>query len=243
MKKLLVVGVIVLFLGISVIPSTGTLMMQHETLTELIIEGPTHGKVGYPLTYGFLLTGQEGCDIWYYVDWDDGTNPDWFGPYEAGEIALVAKTWYECGIYNFSVQAEGCDGTMYSETFKVTIHQPPSVEFVNPREGYFHFSGIPLFPTSLNILADTVSFGGFRLRPIQVKGTNGGPDGDPLMVWLFINGEDKGLGPWNPETGYYEWQWIERATGTHYFRVKARDVHDIESDWASITIWNFCFIP
>jgi len=120
--------------------------------------------------------------------------------------------------------------------------EPLGVEIVNPKEGYFHFSGIPLFPTALNFLADTVSFGGFRLRPIQVYGPNGGPDGDDLMVWFFINGEDKGLGTWNPETGYYEWQWTGWALGIYHLEVIAIDIYGAMG-WASIAVWNFCFIP
>jgi len=125
---------------------------------------------------------------------------------------------------------------------RIRENQPPSVEIVNPREGYIHFSGIPLFPTALNLLANTVSFGGFRLEPIQVSATDGGPDGDYLAVWLFINDEDKGLGTWNQETGYYEWQWTGWARGIYSLRVIARDQYGAE-DQAYMNVWNLCFIP
>ena len=121
-------------------------------------------------------------------------------------------------------------------------NQRPSVEIVNPRAGYFHFSGIPLFPTVLNLLADTASFGGFRLRPIQVNATDA--DGEPgeLMVTLLINDENKGYGIWNPETGYYEWKWTGWALGTYRLNVRAEDVYGGEG-WAAMDVWNFCFIP
>ncbi len=137
MKKLLVFGVIVLFLGMSVIPSTGTTVIENELPTELIIDGPTHGNVGELLEYILILNDPEGCEIWFYIDWDDGTNPDWIGPYMAGDEALVSHTWYECGIYNFSVQVEGCDGTMYSGTFEVTIidNHPPSTPIISGEKG------------------------------------------------------------------------------------------------------------
>ena len=103
MKKLLAVGVIVLFLGVSVIPSTGTLMMQNETLIELIIDGPTQGNVGELLEYILILNDPEGCEIWFYIDWDDATNPDWIGPCMAGEEELVSNIWFEPGIYSVGV--------------------------------------------------------------------------------------------------------------------------------------------
>jgi hypothetical protein len=101
---------------------------------------------------------------------------------------------------------------------------------------------MPLFTTPLDILADTVSLGGFRLRPIQVYGTNGDPNGDPLLVRLFINEEDKGLGTWNSETDCYEWEWTGWALGEYILRFIARDPFGqfIEE---KIIVWNFCFIP
>jgi hypothetical protein len=125
---------------------------------------------------------------------------------------------------------------------RISENQSLSVEIVNPREGYVHFSGIPLFPTILNLLADTVSFGGFRLRPIQVNATGGGPNGDYLYVWLFINDQDKGLGTWNPETGYYEWQWTGKSYGVYSLTVIAKDIFGAE-DHAYMNVWNLCFIP
>ncbi|MFW6120674.1 MAG: hypothetical protein ACOC80_07205 [Petrotogales bacterium] len=121
-------------------------------------------------------------------------------------------------------------------------NQRPSVEFVNPREGYFHFSGIPLFPTALNLIADNASFGGFRLKPIQVNATDENSKPGELMVTLFINGEDKGYGIWNPDTGFYEWKWTGWALGTYNLRVKAKDMYGGEG-WASMDVWNFYFIP
>ena len=118
--------------------------------------------------------------------------------------------------------------------------EPPKVEIVNPKEGYFHFSGIPLFPTAFNFIADTVSIGGFKLRLIQVNATSD-DKGENLLVWLHIDDKDMGYGNRNLETGYYEWQWTEKALGTYRFKTKAKDIYGLESDWASTTIWNFCF--
>ena len=122
-------------------------------------------------------------------------------------------------------------------------NQPPSVEFVNPGEGYFHFSGIPLLPTPLDFIADTVSLGGFRLRPIQVNAVDDMDGPGELILELFIDNETKGHGTWNPETGYYEWKWTGRALGTYRLMTKAKDTDGTESDYASMDVWNFFFIP
>ena len=83
--------------------------------------------------------------------------------------------------YTFTVQAEAGDkievtavcNIQGSITRSITVRdpaqdEPPNVEIVNPTEGYFHFSGIRLFP-SFGLLGDTLGFGGFRLRPLQLR--------------------------------------------------------------------------
>ena len=65
---------------------------------------------------------------------------------------------------------------------------PPTIEIINPTEGYFHFSGIRLFPTQLDIVADTMGFGGFRVRPVQVRVTDdvdAGEDISRLRIDVF----------------------------------------------------------
>ena len=213
-KKGLVVAVILLFIGVSVIPSTGTLMMQNETLTELIIDGPTQGNVGELLEYILILTDPEGCEIWFFIDWDDGTNPVWIGPYMAGEEALVSNTWYECGIYNFSVQVEGCDGTMYLGTFEVTIidnHPPDAPKITGPR---FVSPGIHEW----------------TFKAID-------PDGDDVYYW--IEWGDKSFENW-----FGPFESGEEAISSHYYheygevtiKAQAKDIHGAIGDEGTLSV-------
>ena len=94
------------------------------------------------------------------------------------------------------------------------------------------------------MIADTVLFGGCRLRPIQVNGTDPyDPENDPISVILRISGEDKGYGTWNPETGYYEWNWTGLVIGPYVLEFRAMDEFGYYSDWVELVVWNFCFIP
>ena len=209
---------------------------------------PKDGEPYAPINVTFCWVGGDPneCDnVTYDVYFDDyyppykrvcnQTETCWDPPF----ILTPYKTYY-WKVVAWDSGGLSTEGPIW--TFTTGIPPLPEVEFANPREGYFHFSGVPLFKTIFNFFADTVSIGGFRLRPIQVNGTNGGPDGDPLMVWLYINGEDKGLGTWNPETEYYEWQWTGWALGTYLLEVWA------ENQWGLVyytkmSVWNFCFIP
>ena len=115
------------------------------------------------------------------------------------------------------------------------------IEFVNPRGGYLHIYGVPLFKTIFYIVGGTSNFGGFRLRPIQAKYSEGG-SGEHLTSQLFINGEYKGEGTWNSETGYIEWQWTGLSFGYLKLEIWAGD--EIGNRyWAQMSIWTVCFLP
>ena len=96
------------------------------------------------------------------------------------------------------------------------------------------------FPTNYNETEHLWNVGGFKLRPIQV---NANSEYGEVWVQLYINDEDKGYVTWNPETGYYEWEWTGWALGIYTLKVKAKDIWGAESDWAILDVWNFCFIP
>jgi len=121
-------------------------------------------------------------------------------------------------------------------------NKPPRVEIINPREGYFHFSGIPLLPTRFDLIADTLSIGGFRLRPIRINATDDIDESEDLLVKVYLNGEQRGNATWNAETGYHEWKWTGWALGTYALNVTAEDTGN-EIGTATIDVWNFCFLP
>jgi outer membrane protein assembly factor BamB len=72
------------------------------------IDGPPSGKTGRTYRYTVLSTDPDGDDISYYVDWDDGTNTGWIGPYNSGEEQTVSHTWNKKGTY--TIQAKAKDG-------------------------------------------------------------------------------------------------------------------------------------
>ena len=119
-KKILVIGILLLFVSVAVYPSTGTMVVKNTIPTELIIYGPTLGEVGITYEYTFFLFDSEGCDFFLMVDWDDGTYTDWMGPYAAGEKATASHVWNECGYYTVFAVAK-CNGYHYNASLTVTI--------------------------------------------------------------------------------------------------------------------------
>ena len=78
--------------------------------------------------YNYILTSEDpdgACDVYYYVDWDDGTNSGWFGPFNSGEEATVNHTWSKRGKYVVKAKAKDT-GDAESDWGKLTVTMPRS---------------------------------------------------------------------------------------------------------------------
>lgn len=79
------------------------------------IDGPRHGEAGEEYAYTFQATDAEGDDVYLYVDWGDGGNSGWQGPYDSGEAVTLSHTWSEKG--DFAIQAKAKDGSDIQSTW------------------------------------------------------------------------------------------------------------------------------
>jgi len=68
--------------------------------------GTTDGKIGKEYAYTSSTTDPDGDQIWYWFDWDDGTNSGWIGPYASGATGSAKHTWDEEGDYDIKVKAK-----------------------------------------------------------------------------------------------------------------------------------------
>lgn len=157
--------------------------------------------------------------------------------------------------YSYTVEAEIGDiikvtafcNIQGSITKSITVRdpnqdEPPIVEIVNPTKGYFHFSGIRLFPTSLDILADTASIGGFRLGPIKVYTDDDIDESKDLVVKIFIDSEERATAEYNSNSGLHEWKWTGWGLGTYRLEITAEDTTG-NIGRTELDVWYFCFIP
>ncbi len=121
-------------------------------------------------------------------------------------------------------------------------NQPPSVEIINPKEGYFHFSGIPLLPTPLNLIADTISLGGFRLRPIIINATDDIDVSEDLIVNIYLDGEYQGNASYCCDWRKHEWFWTGWGFGNYILKITAEDSQGAIGS-VEIKVCYFCFLP
>jgi hypothetical protein len=74
------------------------------------VTGPTTGAPGKAYLYKMQTTDVNGDDVYYFIDWGDGTTTDWIGPYNSGVVASTTHSWSEKGTYNVKVKAKDVIG-------------------------------------------------------------------------------------------------------------------------------------
>jgi len=75
-----------------------------------IINGPTSGTAGTEYPYTISTTDPDGDDVYYCIDWDDGTDEVCIGPYASGEEVIIKHTWSEKNTYSLRVKAKDDSG-------------------------------------------------------------------------------------------------------------------------------------
>lgn len=119
---------------------------------------------------------------------------------------------------------------------------PPEITIINPTQGYFHFSGIKLFKTPLDLVGDTMGFGGFRVRPVQATIIDDVDGPENITAVLYANDIKERDMVYNSENDLFEGQWIGPDLGTFSMNITAEDSSgNIAQE--SMTVWYFCFIP
>jgi len=73
------------------------------------ISGPTEGKIKTHYEYNFTTTDPNGDDVYYYIEWGDGSFEDWIGPYSSGEEIKLNHTYKAKGTYTIRARAKDTD--------------------------------------------------------------------------------------------------------------------------------------
>jgi len=71
-----------------------------------VIDGPRFGRTGKSMTFKYVSTDPEDNDVYYFINWGDGTNDDWYGPYNSGEEVSINHTYSEGGKLYMNVKAK-----------------------------------------------------------------------------------------------------------------------------------------
>jgi len=96
-----------------------------------IIDGQTEGAAGEEYDYMFVTLDEDNDDVYYYIEWDDGTDSGWIGPYNSGQEITVSHTWDEEDTYTIRAKAKDIfDEESDWGTLEVTM--PINQQVINP---------------------------------------------------------------------------------------------------------------
>jgi hypothetical protein len=89
------------------------------------ITGPASGKIKVETEYNFTATDPDNDDVYYLIDWGDGLNSSWIGPYTSGDLITKSHTWTKKGDYTIKAKARDSQGTI-SEWATLDVTMPYS---------------------------------------------------------------------------------------------------------------------
>jgi hypothetical protein len=97
------------------------------------VSGPNEGIPFEELEFTFVTHDPEDDDVELYIDWDDGSDSGWLGPYESGEEVVVSHKWMTSG--NFTVKSKSMDiwdDSYWSKAHSVLIgNQAPEAPIIS----------------------------------------------------------------------------------------------------------------
>jgi outer membrane protein assembly factor BamB len=98
------------------------------------INGPTSGQTGNSYSYSISSTDEDNDQLYYYIDWGDGTNTGWKGPYNSGQTTSESHIWTSQRSYIIKAKAKDKQG-LESEwsTLKVTMPKGKNLNYAIER--------------------------------------------------------------------------------------------------------------
>lgn len=102
---------------------------ENSSPYKLAISGPSSGKPKTEYDYTITTTDPDGEQIYYKMDWGDGTVTEWLGPFNSGVGVITSHKFNEKAIYKIRAKAIDINGyqTSWSDSFTVTMPRDRAV--------------------------------------------------------------------------------------------------------------------
>jgi len=182
-----------------------------------VITGPLAGILNEVYTYTVVTTEPDGEDVYYFIDWGDGTDSGWLGPFNSGTPTTAQKSWNTTSTYTVQARAKDINQitSEWSDPIYVSIinDQPPNTPTIDGR-------AIGKIGTAYPYTFTTID-----------------ANGDDVYYYIdWGDGQvDEWVGPYNSsEIAEIMHQWDTK--GTYTIKAKAKDVYGIESDWGTLKV-------
>ena len=111
-----------------------------------VITGETIGRVNTTYRFNFSAHDPDLDDVLFFVDWGDGTDTGWIGPYDSDMVITLDHLWSEKGTFELKAKARdifGYEGNW--STIHVTMPKVKSgLSFLEERFPIlFNFRSLP----------------------------------------------------------------------------------------------------
>jgi hypothetical protein len=179
------------------------------------INGPKYGEPGVQYMYTFKAVDYEGNNVYYYVEWGDGTYTNWFGPYPSNTDANAAHIWDKKGDYQIRAKAKDTFSNIgdWSKYYSVRIgdESPAKPTITGPTSG------------KINI-------------PYDYRFVSTDPDGDQIKYEIkWGDGKEETTGYFNSGiTVTLSHTYTKK--GTFIIQARAIDIFEKMSQWESYTV-------
>jgi len=181
------------------------------------VSGPSVGKPGATLAFGFTSTDPNHDEVSYLVDWGDGTPTAWSPPRPSGEQFAQYHVYPESGRY--FVKALARDNDQMESPWSDS--HPVSIGFFPPNA--------PFRPSGTSACVPGIVYA-YKTKTIH-------PLGDSV-AFQFWWGDS--LGDWGPmvDSGEsYQSSRVFETLGVYRVAARARDARGLESGWSdSLTV-------
>jgi len=74
------------------------------------IKGPITGSPRVLYDFKFTVLSPVGKDLYYWIEWGDGTNSGWLGPFESGVKITESHEWNTRGVFSIQAKVKDTDG-------------------------------------------------------------------------------------------------------------------------------------
>ena len=78
------------------------------------IDGPTEGVPDIQYNFKFKSESPLGNDLYYWIEWADGSNSGWLGPFDSGVEITESQVWDSKGVYPVQAKAKDINGSVSS---------------------------------------------------------------------------------------------------------------------------------
>jgi len=182
-----------------------------------VLSGPIIGALHVAYTFTVVASEPDGEDVYYLIDWGDGTDTGWLGPFTPGVEQTAQKSWDAEATYVVQAKAKDINQVLgdWSDPLSVLIidDNAPGTPTIDGQKRGKVGTSYTFTISTLDVDGDQVYF---------------------MMDWG--DGQvDDWVGPYDSGVAVeLNHTWDEK--GTYTVKVKAKDVPGLEGAWGSMSV-------